>query len=635
MARARPAFEAKRVPAAPPGRHAEAEKAANKAPRKERRKLERARAILSPVNQLLPTRAALLSAAALLLPAPLLAAPAGDLLAVDVQGRPVPGVRLELIDTQLGVYGAPGPREILTTGEDGRVEVPDAPVLPLDVRAERGQGWCVSFVHGARRVDETQPMDLVGAQPRVLTLEDTTAVVLERTGTLVVEMAGAKEDDVYHVTFVDDRPEPFSHRSVRATRTFRGARGEFDLPPGRGTLYVCEEGTLGAPALSGAPGGGTAPYLVSVHPGGTTRVELRMVDGPFTTVMAPFEQIPFETLEAIAPDGATVVGSFSFLESPLRLAARLPIAMGTGYETDAHLGVRMPKHFLRAAGVPLVRPKPELPLGAPERTTAPPPLDLTFTADLGGKLRLPEMESGWVLLATNAALIRGGPAAGLQTRFVEQARLGVIELPPRADHRVPRRGQTLPPLPAEPSWTSWLSVRSAEGAPAPFQEIFVSLRDGTLARGLTDASGHLEVRGVRDAGALAAPMGALGLRVELTEASTAEEPALLTLPAGSGAISGQWVREKDGPTVVGVVVGLLPMTEDEVRTRSRFMTRAFPVAITDRNGAFAFSGLEPGKYELRAGPAGAIEIEVTAGGEVRELRLVGMNADITLEESGG
>ena len=120
------------------------------------------------MNQLLPKRAALRAAAALLVPAPLLAATAvspGDLLAVDVEGRPVPGVRLELIDTQLGVHGAPGPREILTTGEDGRVEVPDAPLLPLDVRVERGQGWSVTFVHGARRIDETQPMDLWARSP--------------------------------------------------------------------------------------------------------------------------------------------------------------------------------------------------------------------------------------------------------------------------------------------------------------------------------------------------------------------------------------------------------------------------------------------------------------------------------------
>ena len=116
--------------------------------------------------------------------------------------------------------------------------MPDAPLLPLDVRAERGQGWSVAFVHGARRIDETQPMDLVGAQPRVLTLEDTTAVVLERSGTLVVEMAGAKADDVFHVTFVDDRPEPFSHRSVRATRSFRGPRGELEMPPGLSLIHI-------------------------------------------------------------------------------------------------------------------------------------------------------------------------------------------------------------------------------------------------------------------------------------------------------------------------------------------------------------------------------------------------------------
>ncbi len=590
------------------------------------------------MSQLLPTRTALHASVALLLPAPLLAAPAvppGDLLAVDVEGRPIPGLRLELIDTQLGVHGAPGPREVLTTGRNGRVEVPDAPLLPLDVRAERGQGWSVAFVHGARRLDATQPMDLVGAQPRVLTLEGTTAVVLERSGTLVVEIAGADADDVFHVTFVDDRPEPFSHRSVRATRSFRGPRGELELPPGRGSLYVCEEGTLGAPALSGAPGGGSVPYLVSVHPEATTRVELRMVDGPFTTVMAPFEQIPFENVEALAPDGATPVGTFAFRESPLRFAARLPIAMGTGYETDARLGVRLPKHFLRAAGVPLVRPEQERPEGAPERTTAPPPLDLTFTVDLGGKLRLPEMDSGWVLIATNAALLRGGPAATFQTRFVEQIELGVIELPGRADPRAPRRGQVLEPLPPEPSWTSWLVLRSPDGTPAPFREVLVSLRDGTLARAITDGEGRLEVRGARGAEVLAAVAGAPGRRVELTPASTAAEPAALVVSAGPGHVAGRWTREKGGAPVVGVVVGLLPLAEDEVRTRSRFMTRAFPVAITDRDGSFAFPDLDPGRYELRAGEGGALQIEVEAGEQPRVLRLVGMNQDVTLDESGG
>ncbi len=618
------------MPAAPRRRHAEHGNPV--------RKLGAPRAILSSVNQLLPTHVARSVAAALLLPAPLLAAtpaPAGDLLAVDVEGRPIPGVRLELIDTQLGVHGAPGPREILTTGEDGRVEVPDAPLLPLDVRVERGQGWSVTFVHGARRIDETQPMDLVGAQPRVLTLEDTTAVVLERSGTLVVEVAGARADDVFHVTFVDDRPEPFSHRSVRATRSFRGPRGELEMPPGRGSLYVCEEGTLGAPALSGAPGGGAVPYLVSVHPGATTRVELRMVDGPFTTVMAPFEQIPFENVEALAPDGATPVGTFPFQESPLRFAARLPIAMGTGYEADAHVGVRMPKHFLRAAGVPLVRPEEERPEGAPERTTAPPPLDLTFAVDLGGKLRLPEMESGWVLIATNAALIRGGPAAGFQTRFVEQIELGVVELPRKADPRVPRRGQVLEPLPPEPSWTSWLVLRNPDGTPAPFREVLVSLRDGTLARAMADGAGRLEVRGARGEEILAAPAGAPGRRVQLTRASTAAEPAVLVLSAGPARVTGRWTREAGGAPVVGVVVGLLPLTEDEVRTRSRFMTRAFPVAITDRDGSFAFPALEPGRYELRAGQGGALQIEVEAGEQPRVLRLVGMNEDLTLDESGG
>lgn len=79
----------------------------------------------------------------------------------------------------------------------------------------------------------------------------------------------------------------------------------------------------------------------------------------------------------------------------------------------------------------------------------------------------------------------------------------------------------------------------------------------------------------------------------------------------------------------------VPLTEDEVRTRSRFMTRAFPVAITDRDGSFAFPALEPGRYELRAGQGGALQIEVEAGEQPRVLRLVGMNEDLTLDESGG
>ena len=544
-------------------------------------------------------------------------------------------MRLELIDTQLGVYEAPGPREILTTGEDGRVEVPDAPLLPLDVRAERGQGWSVAFVHGARRIDETQPMDLVGAQPRVLTLEDTTAVVLERSGTLVVEVAGAKADDVFHVTFVDDRPEPFSHRSVRATRSFRGPRGELEMPRPRLPLRLRggdprRAGALGrAGRWRGALSRVRAPRRHDSGRAPHGRRALHDRDGALRTD-------PLRERRGPRPDGATPVGTFPFRESPLRFAARLPIAMGTGYEADAHLGVRMPKHFLRAAGVPLVRPEEERPEGAPERTTAPPPLDLTFAVDLGGKLRLPEMESGWVLIATNAALIRGGPAAGFQTRFVEQIELGVIELPRKADPRVPRRGQVLEPLPPEPSWTSWLVLRNPDGTPAPFREVLVSLRDGTLARAMADGEGRLEVRGARGEEILAAPAGAPGRRVQLTRASTAAEPAVLVLSAGRARVTGRWTREAGGAPVVGVVVGLLPLTEDEVRTRSRFMTRAFPVAITDRDGSFRVS--RPGARPLRA-PRRAGRRAPDRGGGRRAaacaLRLVGMNEDVALDESGG
>lgn len=582
------------------------------------------------VIQLLPTRAVL---GALLLAAPLHAA--GDLLAVDAEGRPLPGVQLELVMTQPGVYGAAGPRRVLTTGEDGRVDAPAGDLAPLDVKVAPGQGWGVSFVHGPRITDETQAEDLMGAKPRVWTLEGTTTVVLDRTGTLVVEVVNASPEDVFHVTLVDERPEIFSHRPQRETRTFRGARGELDLPAGRGTLYVCEEGSLGAAALAGTPQGGAAPYLVSVHPGARTHVELRMVDGPFTSILAPFEQIPFETLEALSPDGVSVVGSFEFAASPLRIPTRIAIAMGTSYDGEGHLTARFPKHFVRAAGIPLVRPEPERPLGAPERETAPPPLDLTIAVDLGGKIRLPEVESGWVMFATSAAMLRGGMTGGLQTRFTNEPTSGVLELPDRADPRVPRRGQVLEPLPPVPTWTAHLALVDAAGAAAPHREILVALDDGTLARGITDARGRLEVRGVRGGEPIACPLGAVGTQASLEEgAGTEAEPARLVLPAPGSPFEGTWLAREEGAPVVGQVVALLPLEAADMDKRARFMTRAFPIAITDREGRFRIDGVPAGRYRVHAGRGAAGEIALGTGDEPARAGLTGTDEDLALRVEG-
>lgn len=569
------------------------------------------------------------------------AAPAvPDILAVDRQGQPVAGVRLELVDTIQGTFGASDPTREVVTGADGRAAFPEGRA-PLDLRSA-DPAWGISFLHGAREVDETLGEDMNGKKAQVLDTSATVAVVLVPTGTLEIEVVGGKAGAKYFATFMDERPELYSHRQLRESGSFSGPKGAIRLSAGRGTLYLAEEDHLGAYVL----GAGAAPHIVSISSSSTTKLRVRFLDGPVTTLQAPFESIPFDLLEAMAPDGRTATGSFPFESSPLRLPCHVAAAMGTGFEENMLGSARLPKHLLRAADIPLVRPAIPLQdpvagtgLDAPPenqpnpRLVAPAPLDLVFAVDLGGKLRLPEVESGWVKLAKEGAMIAAGIVAAPRRANVTRPKPGVIRMPnafvgeagPMAGSESDDAGQ----------WMVSVTALDAGGKPAGHCELLVSSSNGTLIRSLTDGGGKLLVYGLSGASASVAFVDDLGARV------AAEKPRNGTPFAASVAVevrrggapcpvTGTWFEKAGGPPKVGQYLALVPRDDDERRARQAFLTRSVAISTVDSEGRFAFEPVPPGAYYLRTGEGAQLPLDVVSSSGALILPLLGSGKAVSL-----
>ena len=408
--------------------------------------------------------------------------------------------------------------------------------------------------------------------------------MLVETGVVTLEVIGADGDDRFVATFIDERPEPDLHRPVRVSRAFGGPVGALRFPPGRGRLHVAREGALGG-IVCGARG----PLTVAVRSGATTALRIELVDGPVTSIMAPFQSIPFETLDALAPDGETPVGAFPFESTPLRLPSALPRVAGSGVEGATLARMTRARQLVRGRDVPLQRAEPEAYEGAtpPEYRLATVPLDLIFGVQHGETIRLPEVNGGWVRLARSgiAGMERLGGRAG--TTGVERVAPGVVLLPGGAEGAARVR------------------VLRGDGSPAPHAEVLLTARRLGAVRAVTDAAGRLEVRGVGEAGVTGCLAGAPAARFELgagAEARVVEGPE----PA---AVAGLWEGAEPG-----VTMALLAPDEDERSRRDPFGSAGFPIAVTDARGRFDFGAVEPGAYRLQILGGGDVELTVPAGG---------------------
>lgn len=537
-----------------------------------------------------------------------------EVLAVDVLGTPLPGVTLELVDTEPGAFGAPEERRTIVTDKDGRAALPAEGVLPLDLALPDESPWALSFVHAVAHVDETASTDLLGRPLSTLPPEGEVVCVLERLGTLALEIEGANDDERFTVTFSDVRPQPDAHRTQRRTAHFKGPRAQLPMPPGRGTLFLARKGTLGT-EVRAADG---RPLMIAITPGETSllRVEARDHERP-TIIMAAFSQIPFPEVEALAPDGETVVSTFPFESSPLRLVATVSTVRGSGGGDGASVLPRT-KHLLRAKGVPLVREAPAQDLfSEPGRDQGPPasapaPLDMIFAANVGMKLRLPEVEGGWVKLARECIVVREGvvrgAAAGLATRVSVSA----------AASELPGDGA---------EWAAVVRTVLADGAPAPYAEVLFRLSgQGSLVRLVTGRDGTARVTGLRgDA-----------VRVELLHgfqvASTIGRPldggtetaVELTVPASTRVVRGRWKGADGEPCAAGAVLRLAGLDGS-----TRF-------AVADSDGRFSFGAVAPGEVTVAPfrvpGGAEAATLKIPSGEAPFEILVTGSeNAPVSVE----
>ena len=539
----------------------------------------------------------------------------------------------------------------MITGEDGRAPFPEGRA-PLELRSG-DPAWGISFVHAAREIDESLGEDMNGKKARVLDTSRTVAVVLERTGTLEIEVVGGQSGTRYYATFVDERPELYSHRQLRESVAFDGPKGSVRLPAGRGTLYLAEEGKLGTPVL----GERTAPHLVSISSEASTTLRVKFLDGPVTTLQAAFESIPFKVLEAMAPDGRTIIGTFPFEKSPLRLPSRVAVALGTGFNEEMLLGARFPKHLLRAADIPLVRPEATvfdgngIPGAEPGqsgqnqgRVVAPAPLDLAFAVDVGGKLRLPEIEAGWVKLAKEGAMIAAGIVSAPHRLHVGRPEVGKVVMPnPNVGDAGPvgPPGQGVAPngqSRARP-WTASVTATDATGKPAAHRELLVYSSNGILVRGLTDADGKLDVVGLLGTSATVAFVDDLGARAEAAKpaASAPAGTAVSIAVRRSGApcpITGTWLAKPGGAPKVGHFLALVPRDGGERRARQVFLTRSVAISTVDSEGRFTFHPVPPGEYNLRTGEGGEMPLDVVSSSGAMTLSLTGTGESITSGAAG-
>ena len=505
------------------------------------------------------------------------AASPGDLIAVDSEGRPIADAQFELVTTVPGAFDAAETGTKLTTNKEGRAELPKDGLAPLDFVCTSGD-WAIRAVHGDRQLDEEAGVDLLD-KPIYSYAQDADVIcVLERTGELEVLIPAAEVDDVTHIVFIDERPEPGVHRAVRSSGEMTGKRGTVRVPAGRGIVYAAADGHLGAPIISR-----NGPLLVSINPGDRATVSLEFSEGRETIVQAPFGSIPFDVLEALAPDAETVIARFPFEESPLRLPSLLPFSTASADVENAGGGMRLPKHLVRAAGIPLVRPAPGPPApdARPEDTVAPPPLELLFTLDIGGKLRLPEAENGWIQLAKNAVI---------QMRSLLRAE-------PPAAARFVRAGTMRYELERENPWTGSVRIVTPDGEPAPFREVLVTKAGGGLARGITGPDGTLRIEALGPWALTVALADDIGRRTVLDREN---KEGSIAIGALGHTLAGTWLVAKDGAPVTGGILALVSRVEGEAQSRRFFGTRSTPIAAIDALGRYSFGRIPSGEYEIRA-----------------------------------
>jgi len=523
--------------------------------------------------------------------APAVQAPAeppapGSIVVVAAGAAADTEVTLELVDTLRGTFGDDGPPRTITAtvgGPPARIPMDPAP-LDLRVAAADADRWAIAFLHGPREGLDATDTDLLGRTLDTLAPGGEFVAVLVETGVVTVEVIGADEDDRFVATFIDERPEPDLHRPVRLSRRFEGPVGALRFPPGRGRLHVAREDALGG-LVCGARG----PLTVAVRSGATTALRIEMVDGPLTSIMAPFESIPFEALEALAPDGETVVGAFPFESTPLRLPSALPRVAGSEVDGATLARATRSRQLVRGRDVPLQRVEPQVYEGAtpPRYRLATAPLDLTFGVQHGETLRLPEVDGGWVTLARSgiAGMERLGGRAG--TTGVARPAPGVLRLPGEAEG------------------SARLEVLRGDGSPAAHTEVVLAARRLGTVRAITDAAGRLEVRGVREDGLTGCIAGAPSARFDL------EPGAEARVVDGTRAVpvDGLWEGAE-----AGVTMALLAPDEDERSLRDPFGSAGFTIAVTDARGRFDFGPVEPGAYRLQILGGGDAAVTVPADG---------------------
>ncbi|MEO1698195.1 MAG: hypothetical protein AAFU73_12930 [Planctomycetota bacterium] len=505
------------------------------------------------------------------------------LLAVDSEGATITDVSFAL---RRSVPGALEPvAEIVRTGADGRVLVPvDADGLgPVDIEVgpSSADTWALRFLHASRAIQTDAGLDAAGRPLVTLAPGGEHVAVLVPTGTLRLEIAGAEPDERFVATFVDERPEPFFHRNVRTSRAFEGPSAALHLPPGRGYLHLARESALGGyvQCESGS-------LLVAVRPGATTLLRIAFTQGPLTTLQAPFESIPFDTVELLGLDGQTVAGALAFDASPLRIPSSLPHVVGLDREGDALARGSRAKAPLRARGVPIVREQPGVfaNSGIPGYRLANAPVQLVFGVDVGRKVRLPQDMGGWMQLmqagvsATSPASFRGGPLV------VERPRPGELRLAPD-----PRLGGAVP-LGGLDAHT--VVVVDSDGRPLPLREVVVQGPDGAVGhpatRAITDAEGRLRLLWNRP------------LEVRPVDRARSVQTAQVD---GSGTV--RVAAEDAGARVRGTWEGAPTGTVLTLSLGSEGDRATVPpwVAVTDSRGHFDFGRVPPGPARVVAGVA--------------------------------
>ena len=543
-------------------------------------------------------------AASLLAGAVAAAAPAlsaADLKVVDRLGQPVAGALIEFVDQPVGAFGVLDLPVRRASNGNGVVSIADLARPPLGFRVVAAEpkdpsstDWAIRFVHGQRIVDTTAGADLLGHKPRVYDMSKDVVCVVEETGRIEISIAGAKEGDQFHATFVDERPEPESHRNVAASGSFTGSSGSFRVPSGRGTLYLAEHGSIGAQLLNRE-----GALMVSVAPGQTTKVVARFLDGPTARLIAPFDSIPFENIQALAPDGETVVAEFPFLASPLKVPSRFAVVASGARPPSALPAARYPKHFLRALDVPLQLPAYEDPdaVDVAKRFIERPPMELIFVIDPGAKDRLPEISDGWVRRA------RGGMALLSRALYGTRRDSGIAR-PATGEINIASAG-------SEPEWSAQVAVKDLDGRPLPFVEAFVAVRGAQLLRGITGPDGVLSITGLRSESA------SIGLVNSVADQAEVKRPAAGDESSSQGQIKagqqirvrGSWKRSPDNASVGDLLV-LIPASQGARASRSQFTTHAVPLAFVDAAGNFDFGSVPRGSYTLRAGKANEAAIDL-------------------------